>query len=49
MPAITTIITLNHPITTVIPLYTAGEVVWILATGLWNDDGVWDDTAVWID
>lgn len=26
-----------------------GPVVWILATGSWNDAGVWDDTANWID
>lgn len=24
-------------------------MVWILETGLWNDDGVWDDTDVWVD
>lgn len=22
---------------------------WILATGLWDDNGFWDDNAVWID
>lgn len=22
---------------------------WILATGLWNDNGFWDDNALWID
>lgn len=27
----------------------APTLVWILATGFWNDDGIWDDTAVWID
>lgn len=32
-----------------IPVYTPTDLVWILATGFWNDDGVWDDTAVWID
>ena len=47
---ITTVITLIHPITTVIPVYVdSGTSPWILATGLWDDTGVWDDTAVWID
>lgn len=23
--------------------------LWILITGLWDDNGVWDDTANWID
>ena len=22
---------------------------WILATGLWRDNGIWDDRANWID
>ena len=22
---------------------------WILALGVWNDDGIWDDTATWKD
>jgi hypothetical protein len=26
-----------------------GDVTWILAGGVWNDDGTWDDDAVWID
>jgi hypothetical protein len=25
------------------------SVVWILATGFWDDLGVWDDTATWND
>lgn len=25
------------------------EVVWILATGAWNDSGVWVDTELWKD
>jgi len=24
-------------------------LVWILATGFWNDNGVWNDNANWID
>lgn len=24
-------------------------LVWLLATGFWNDDGVWDDDSTWND
>lgn len=24
-------------------------IIWILDTGLWNDNGVWSDVDVWID
>lgn len=27
----------------------AGVDHWILATGVWRDEGIWDDTRVWID
>lgn len=26
-----------------------GDIPWILADGVWNDNGIWDDTDVWID
>lgn len=24
-------------------------ILWLLATGFWNDNGVWDDASTWID
>lgn len=32
-----------------VTLLTANYVVWILATGSWNDSGVWVDSDVWKD
>jgi hypothetical protein len=49
MAAVTSIVTLTHEITSVIPAYIDGGSNWILTTGLWVDIGVWEDTAVWID
>lgn len=25
------------------------QAPWILATGVWNDNGKWNDNAIWID
>ena len=24
-------------------------VLWLLASGVWDDDGAWDDAAIWKD
>jgi hypothetical protein len=40
----------NDGVTVVItPFSTAEQPVWILAAGVWNDEGTWIDSALWIE